>query len=54
MVQTAWPCLGLAIERLWLALGGLFLATFPCRLLFPAFMACYFFQLKQVGISREI
>ena len=31
MVQTAWPCLGLAIERLWLALGGLFLATFPGR-----------------------
>jgi len=28
MKQTAWPCLGLALERPWLALGGLFLSCY--------------------------
>ena len=41
-VQTAWPCLGSALERSWLALGGPFLSSYarmglensPCRALF--------------------
>ena len=38
-LQTAWPCLGFAVEITWLALGGLFLSFLGP--LFPAFEACF-------------
>ena len=46
MVQTAWPCLGLVIERPWLALGGLFLATLPCRASISSIHGLFFFPAK--------